>query len=97
MLNYNFKDQYKVEALNYTYPINESFLLTTEGMATPAVVIKQDGEIKKYNQQYENGCMFDLIVNLRTCDNYFLEIYIISVPKILYNTSYKCRLKKTDE
>lgn len=97
ILNYNFKDMYAVEPYIHTYPINELFLLDSERMVKPMAVVKQGGEIIDYDEQYEIGCMFDLIVNLRETENYFLESYVISVPKILYNTSYKCRLKKTDE
>ena len=42
--------------------------------------------------------MYDLIDEFRMGSekkkNCFFSSYVISVPKIKYNTSYKCRLKK---
>lgn len=84
---------YAVEARDYTYPVNEPFLLTTDGLITPMATFK-NGEIKEFNQQYETGCVFDLLENLDFPTNYSIQSYDISVPKILYNTSYKCRLNK---
>jgi len=94
ILNYNFKDMFAVEAENHTYPINEPFLLTGDNMAKPAAIIKPDGKTEIYSQKYESGCMFDLLGILNGCDNYSIYSYVISVPKIKYNTSYKCRLNK---
>ena len=93
ILNYNFYDMYAVEARDYTYPVNEPFLLTTDGLITPMATFK-NSEIKEFNQQYETGCVFDLLENLDFPTNYSIQSYDISVPKILYNTSYKCRLNK---
>jgi hypothetical protein len=93
VLNYNFKDMYKVEAPHYTYPINEPFLLTLDNIATPIAIVRE-GEIQEFNQQYETGCMLDLIDILSGCDNYFIQLHDISIPKIRHGTSYKCRLNK---
>ena len=85
---------FAVEPINYTYPINEPFLLTGDNMATPAAIVKSDGKIENYSQKYESGCMFDLLCILNGCDNYCIGSSVISIPKIKYNTSYKCRLGK---
>lgn len=56
--------------------------------------IVSNGEISEFNQKYDFGCMFDLLGNLSDSMNYYVGSYNISVPKIKYNTSYKCRLNK---
>ena len=52
----------------------------------------------EYDQWYTVSCMYDLIDEFRMGaeieKNYFFSSHVISVPKIKYNTSYKCRLKK---
>jgi hypothetical protein len=63
-------------------------------MATPAAIVKSTGEIENYNQKYESGCVFDLVCLLNDCDDYCVVSVDISVPKIIYGSSYKCRLKK---
>ena len=92
---------YVVEAINYTYPINETFLLTLDNITTPRVVVKPGIKIEEYNQSYECGCVFDLIMNLNNSlngfNNYCIESADISVPYIKYGTSYECRLKKPHE
>jgi hypothetical protein len=84
---------YKVESLSYTYPINEPFLLTLDNIATPIAIVR-DGKIQEFNQQYETGCMFELLTILSGDDNYFIQSYDISIPKIKYGTSYNCKLNK---
>jgi len=94
ILNYNFEDQYEVQAFDYTYPVNEPFLLTLEGLVQPIAILTQNGEIKKIDYNYDFGSMFELLMNLNSYENYCIGSYNISVPKINYNTSYKCRLNK---
>ena len=96
ILNYNFDDSYAVKALDYTYPVNETFLLTLDNMVTPMGFLK-NGEIHEFNEQYEFGCMLDLLMNLDSYSNYCVQSSVISVPKIKYNTSYKCRLNKINK
>ena len=95
ILNYNFNDSHAVEARNYTYPINETFLLTLDNILTPIAIVNSEMKIEEYTQPYKIGCMFDLLENLNECNNYSLNSFDVSVPKIVYNTSYKCRLNKT--
>jgi hypothetical protein len=95
VLNYEFKDMFAVEAQKYTYLINEVFLLTLDNITTPSAIIKSDGKIEKFNQEYDFGSMLELLTLLNSCDNYCINSYTISIPKIKYNTYYKCRLKKS--
>lgn len=93
-LNYEFEDKYTLQDENYTYPVNEPFLLTYDNIVKPIALIKRGGKICNFDQQYDFGSMFELVVLLKGSDIYSIDSYVISVPKIKYNTSYKQRLKK---
>lgn len=93
VLNYEFDDKYTLQADNYTYPVNDTFLLTYDNIVKPVAIVKRGGEICNFDQQYDIGSMLELIDILNGVDKYCVEFSAISIPKIKYNTSYKCRLK----
>ena len=88
---HEFKDKYSITNDNSTYLINELFLLNFFENQKPIGILTAAGEIKLFEDEYDCGCMFDLIDVLR--EFYSINILEISIPKILYNTKYKCRLK----
>jgi hypothetical protein len=95
-LNYEFWDCYTIQTKSCSYPINEPFLLTWDNIPQPVAIVKQSGEIQNFNQRYDFGSVLELLGVLNNCGNYCVGSYDISVPKIKYNTSYKCRLNKNN-
>ena len=99
VLNYNFEDQYGLEEPTPTYPTNEIFYRDQKKFVEPFGITNFDDVIRlDGNLLFLKKIDISLIISLLSnADNYCLRFYTISVPKIKYNTSYKCRLKKTDE
>ena len=95
---YNYNDIYKNE---YTYPINESFLLVGTIFHEPKCVnnvcIEFEDFLKNLNiQDYDYGCMFDIIFDCLsnpTLSNppygYSIHSYYISTKILKYGTNYK--------
>ena len=99
LLNYNFKDKYSLlEQAEQTYTNDAYFYVTIDEESSYLSKVQEDGKNMEYDQWYTVSCMYDLIDEFRMGveieKNYFFSSHVISVPKIKYNTSYKCRLKK---
>lgn len=100
-LNYNFIDITNFKDFDnlYSVPLNPTilYLLDKEEQNNFNLINLGSGSVEPFIQKFDFSCMFDLIDDFNSffynSNNdkkyYFLNLLVISVPKIFYNSFYK--------
>jgi hypothetical protein len=96
MLNYNFDDTTFSKKYNNIYTDNDLFILADQSEIDVVSYKNSYIVVNDLSDFLSNGfCLDDLLCNTLTdYKNNYISSNIISVPKIKYNTTHKCRLIK---
>lgn len=104
VLNYNFIDfeTFQNQDNKYSIPINPTilYLLDKEEQHNFNLINLKNGSIESIIEQFDWSCMFDLVDDLNSFfysifsdkKYYFIDLSIISIPKIKYNSFYRQNL-----
>lgn len=104
VLNYNFIDfeTFQNQDNKYSIPINPTilYLLDKEEQHNFNLINLKNGSIEPIIEQFDWSCMFDLVDDLNSFfysifsdkKYYFIDLSIISIPKIKYNSFYRQNL-----